>query len=151
LQRPRFSSATTCSFKFRYGYSNCSLPFSPPLLSGRIFGSSHSGAMSSCFACRGPSTDYVKRVVGLPGDTVQMITGSCTSTAKPSSANALRICRDRGTRTTRIKQWRETLPNGASYAAPRPRRQWLLRQHPGLPGTHWPLFHAGRQPRQLDR
>ena len=39
--------------KYSYGYTHYSLPFSPPLFSGRILGSSRSSAAtSSCSACR---------------------------------------------------------------------------------------------------
>ncbi|MGB0844399.1 MAG: signal peptidase I [Alphaproteobacteria bacterium] len=62
--------------KFSYGFSRYSLPFSLPLVSGRIFGE---GPKRGDVAVFHPPNDlnvaYIKRVVGLPGDTVQMKVG----------------------------------------------------------------------------
>src|ERR671927_1775686 len=62
--------------KYAYGYSHYSLPFSPPLFSGRILG--HGPARGDVVVFRLPkddSVDYIKRVIGLPGDRIQMIGG----------------------------------------------------------------------------
>ncbi len=79
--------------KYPYGYTRYSLPFSPPLFSGRIFGSVP--ARGDVIVFRLPkdvSTDYVKRVVGLPGDRIQMKERrASSSTARPSSASAWRV------------------------------------------------------------
>src|ERR1700759_1767352 len=62
--------------KFSYGYSHFSLPFSPPLFSGRIFGSQPKRGDVVVFRLpREDSIDYIKRVIGLPGDKIQMIDG----------------------------------------------------------------------------
>src|ERR687891_608504 len=62
--------------KYSYGYSHYSLPFSPPLFSGRIFGSEPKRGDVVVFRLpRDDSTDYIKRVIGLPGDRIQMIGG----------------------------------------------------------------------------
>src|SRR5579863_4329272 len=62
--------------KYSYGYSHFSLPLSPPLFSGRIFGSEPARGDVVVFRLpRDDSTDYIKRVIGLPGDHIQMRDG----------------------------------------------------------------------------
>ena len=62
--------------KYSYGYSNYSLPFSPPLFSGRIFGSLPKRGDVVVFKYpRDTSIDYIKRIVGLPGDHIQVKQG----------------------------------------------------------------------------
>src|SRR4030088_1670084 len=59
--------------KYSYGYSHYSIPLSPPLLSGRIF--AYEPARGDIVVFRLPkddSTDYIKRVIGLPVARVQM-------------------------------------------------------------------------------
>src|SRR5215211_8676666 len=62
--------------KYSYGYSKHSMPFSPPLFSGRIWGSEPKRGDIAVFKLpKDGSTDYIKRVIGLPGDRIQMING----------------------------------------------------------------------------
>ncbi|OBZ96074.1 signal peptidase [Pararhizobium polonicum] len=59
--------------KFAYGYSKYSLPFSPDLFSGRIFASEPKRGDVVVFRFPpNPDIDYIKRLVGLPGDRVQV-------------------------------------------------------------------------------
>jgi signal peptidase I len=65
--------------KFAYGYTHYSIPFSPRWFSGRLFGSEP--ARGDVVVLRVPmddSVDYVKRVVGLPGDSIQLRQGVLT-------------------------------------------------------------------------
>ncbi len=60
--------------KYSYGYSKHSLPFSPPLFKGRLIFSSP--ARGDVVVFKTPSdnrTDYIKRLIGLPGDKIQFI------------------------------------------------------------------------------
>lgn len=62
--------------KFAYGYSRYSLPLSLPLFSGRIFGSLPERGDVAVFKLPTDNkTDYIKRIVGLPGDRLQMNDG----------------------------------------------------------------------------
>ena len=106
--------------KFTYGYSRFSLPFSPPLFSGRIFASEPQRGDVVVFRLpTDTSTDYVKRIVGLPGDRIQMKQGQLY-------LNDMAVSRERiadyagddacgSGASGAVKHWRETLPNGRSY------------------------------------
>src|SRR5438445_10178386 len=62
--------------KYSYGYSHYSLPLSPPLFSGRIFAAEPQRGDVVVFRLpKDDTTHYVKRVIGLPGDRIQMIEG----------------------------------------------------------------------------
>ena len=62
--------------KYSYGYTHYSFPFSPPLFSGRVIGSQPARGDVVVFRLpKDDSTDYIKRVIGLPGDRIQMIGG----------------------------------------------------------------------------
>jgi signal peptidase I len=104
--------------KYTYGYSHFSLPYSPPLFSGRIFGSSPARGDVVVFRLpKDDSVDYIKRVIGLPGDRVQMIQGVLHINEQPVKRERIEdyVETDEGARPQRVKRWRETLPNGVSY------------------------------------
>jgi len=62
--------------KYSYGYSHYSIPLSPPLFSGRVFGSEPARGDIVVFRLpKDDSTDYIKRVIGLPGETVYIHDG----------------------------------------------------------------------------
>jgi signal peptidase I len=62
--------------KYAYGYTHFSFPFSPPIFSGRIPGWAPKRGDVVVFRLpRDTSVDYVKRVIGLPGDTIQVTGG----------------------------------------------------------------------------
>ncbi len=102
--------------KYSYGYSHYSFPFSPPLFSGRIFGYSPQRGDVVVFRLpREDSTDYIKRVIGLPGDKIQVREGLLYINDVPVKRERLTDFRDDETGGGSGKRWRETLPNGVSY------------------------------------
>ena len=62
--------------KFSYGYSKHSFPFSPPIFKGRILNKNPKRGDVIVFKTPADNrTDYIKRLIGLPGDTIQFING----------------------------------------------------------------------------
>jgi signal peptidase I len=108
--------------KYSYGYSHYSLPLSPNIFSGRIFGSVPERGDVVVFRLpKDDSVDYIKRVIGLPGDRIQMIDGVLHINGEPVKRERVddyvgeTSCGGGG--LARIKRWKETLPNGVSYFA----------------------------------
>ena len=103
--------------KYAYGYSQYSLPFSLAPFTGRMFASDpERGDVVVFRSPKDDSVDYIKRIVGLPGDRIQMINGELhindKVVARERIENFVIVENDR---TIRVKRWRETLPNGVSY------------------------------------
>lgn len=62
--------------KFDYGWSRYAIPFAPPLFDGRIAGKSpHRGDVAVFRYTHDTSIDYIKRIIGLPGDRIAMREG----------------------------------------------------------------------------
>jgi signal peptidase I len=60
--------------KYSYGYSKHSFPFSPPIFKGRFFSSQPKRGDVIVFKTPADNrTDYIKRLIGLPGDKIQFI------------------------------------------------------------------------------
>ncbi len=104
--------------KYAYGYSRYSLPFAPDIFSGRIWASPPERGDVAVFKLpRDPSVDYIKRVIGLPGDKIQMIDGvlQINGTAVPKQKIDDYITNDEFGAETRVSRYKETLPNGVTY------------------------------------
>ena len=106
--------------KYSYGYTHYSIPFSPPIFSGRIFGREPNRGDVVVFRLpKDDTTDYIKRVIGLPGDRIQMKDGLLYINDVPVKRERLSdfIGEDPcgSDATARVKRWKETLPNGVSY------------------------------------
>jgi signal peptidase I len=105
--------------KYSYGFSKYSLPLSPPLFSGRIPGDwlPQRGDVVVFRLPKDPSTDYIKRVMGLPGDKIQVIDGVVNINGAPVKHERAPdfVETEEGTRDAPVKRWTETLPNGVTY------------------------------------
>jgi signal peptidase I len=103
--------------KFAYGYSRHSLPFSLPLIDGRIFGSLPERGDVAVFKLPSDnSTDYIKRIIGLPGDRLQVREGVLYLNGEPverEEANA--FYDDDGSSNGALHRLEESLPSGKTY------------------------------------
>ncbi len=98
--------------KYSYGYSRFSLPLSPPLFSGRIFGALPARGDVAVFKLpRDNSTDYIKRIVGLPGDHIQVTDGQLLINGKQVPRTDLGTYLEEGEGPpTMVRRFLETLP-----------------------------------------
>jgi signal peptidase I len=119
--------------KWPYGYTRASLPIDIDIGEGALFASLPERGDVVVFKHPIDRTDYIKRVIGLPGDTIQMVAGVLHIDGVPvkkermadfvrpvSPYNSCRIERFReraadGTLLCRYPRFRETLPSGRSY------------------------------------
>jgi len=106
--------------KYPYGYGRYTSLFSTPLFPGRIFGAEPArGDVVAFLTPKDNATVYIKRVVGLPGDRIQMKGGLLYINGVPVARERLADfvgadpCGLAG--MARTKRWRETLPNAVSY------------------------------------
>ena len=104
--------------KYSYGYSKHSLPFSPPIINGRIMSVSPKRGDVVVFKTPADNrTDYIKRLIGLPGDNIQFINGDLILNnnqvlkSKHSSTDII-YC---GKQTIEVNTFEEKLPNGKTH------------------------------------
>jgi len=106
--------------KFSYGYSRHSFPFSPKIFKGRIFENIPNRGDIIVFKTPYDNrTDYIKRLIGLPGDTVQIINQNLylndVKVLKKRVISSIKIiC---GNEKFDVVYFEETLPNGIKYLA----------------------------------
>ena len=104
--------------KFSYGYSRFSLPFGIPLIPGRIFFTEPERGDVMVFKLPTDNkTDYIKRIVGLPGDTVQLKQGILHINGKPVKREKVDdfVVRDSLGNYIRTPRYLETLPGGRQH------------------------------------
>lgn len=103
--------------KFAYGYSRYSLPLGLNLFSGRIFENLPERGDVVVFKLPSDNrTDYIKRVVGLPGDRVQVTDGVLRINGEPVQLERVgEFAEEVDGRTVPVPLYRETLPGGSSH------------------------------------
>ena len=106
--------------KYSYGYSKHSYPFSPPLFQGRLISKEPKRGDVVVFKTPADNrTDYIKRLIGLPGDEIQFI----DSNLYLNNAEIIRskISNDDkifcGSNNIKVLTFEETLNNGKKYTA----------------------------------
>lgn len=101
------------STKYSYGYSKYSIPFTPNIFSGRIlnFKQPKRGDVV-IFYLPEREMRFIKRLIGLPGDEIQMIEGFLYINGRKVSKEYIgEVTRE----DTKFKKYKETLPNGVQY------------------------------------
>ena len=104
--------------KYSYGYSNASIPFMPDLFSGRIWGAEPERGDVVVFKFPpNPKLDYIKRVIGLPGDRIQVVSGVLHINGEPVKREKVGVIDnpDITEENRPVDVYMETLPNGVSY------------------------------------
>ena len=131
--------------KFSYGYSKHSFPFSPPIFNGRIiFTKPKRGDVIVFKTPSDNRTDYIKRLIGLPGDIIQFIDGDLyinnNQVLKTLKSNTdYQYC---GNVKINVNTYEEKLPNGKKYIASyRKDSTYLISDKFTVPEKH--LFFLG--------
>ena len=103
--------------KYSYGYSRYSLPWSPPLIDGRILESAPERGDVIVFKLpRDNQTDYIKRLIGLPGDRIQVRRGILHINGEPVKRQEVAKHEvNRFLTTETFTEYLETLPNGRQH------------------------------------
>ena len=116
--------------KFSYGYSNHSFPWSPGLFKGRVWSAPPERGDVVVFRLPArPWEDYIKRVVGLPGDRIQMIDGVLHINGEPCKMKRIAdfVRKTPYGYDEHVSRFLETLPNGVVHE--------ILDNEPDKPGA----------------
>ena len=104
--------------KYSYGYSHFSFPLSPDFFKGRVLATPPKRGDVVVFKLpRDNTTDYIKRVIGLPGDTIQMKQGRLYINDAEVQREPIKkeMAEDYQGHETDVPTYRETLPGGVTH------------------------------------
>nr|WP_168463912.1 signal peptidase I [Wolbachia endosymbiont of Ctenocephalides felis wCfeT] len=120
--------------KYSYGYSKHSLPFSPNIFIGRIFYTPPKSGDIIVFKPTGKDIRFVKRVIGVPGDKVQMIDGELYLNDKKIERKLIKNFFDHDS-NRKIPQYMETLSNDKKH-------EILIDNTPNKFSYDTPVYHV---------
>ncbi|GLK47630.1 signal peptidase I [Brevundimonas intermedia] len=121
--------------KYAYGWSRASLPFNPPLPDGRLLGGQpERGDVVVFRRPHDPDQVWIKRVIGLPGDTVQVRMGQVFVNGRMIRQTPLQMVSDHDAPQRRVLEVRETLASSKTYVA--------YDGGPDQPGDDTPIYRV---------
>ena len=128
--------------KFAYGYSRFSFPFAPALFHGRVFGAMPARGDMVVFANPHDGVTTLKRIVGLPGDSIQIVHGILVINGEAARRERVGTYLERdwdeeaGAPVDVLRyRYRETMPGGLEHE--------ILGQPVGLPEDSGPVDDTG--------
>ena len=128
--------------KFAYGYSRFSLPFAPALFHGRLFGAAPARGDMVVFANPHDGVTTIKRIVGLPGDRIQVVHGVLVINGESARRQRTGTYLERdwdeaaGLPVEVLRyRYRETMPGGLEHE--------ILGHPVGLPEDSGPVANTG--------
>ena len=121
--------------KYAYGWSRASLPFNPPLPDGRVLGRQPKRGDVVVFRRpHDPDQVWIKRVIGLPSDTVEVRKGQVFVNGRLIGQTPLQMVSDHDAPQRRVLEVREALASGKTYVT--------YDGGPDQPGDDTPVYHV---------